>query len=89
MIEKILLILDKTLANAISLLALTPNMTVTEQELVNAFITEVLDNTSLLEIKEKDAINYMKLYLKTRKEATTGLEELINDTQRERLEGLG
>lgn len=87
-VEAILRTLEPSIPNAIALLALVPQMTQEEQELVNHYIEGVVANTSIIDLKEKDALNYMKLYLKTRKESEITLEELIDDTQRERLSRL-
>lgn len=80
--------LEPSIPNAIALLSLIPQMTQDEQELVNGYIDRVVANTSILDLKDKDALNYMKLYLKTRKESEVALEDLINDTQRQRLRQL-
>jgi hypothetical protein len=88
-IEKLLTLIEGNLTNALAWGTLLPSMSPEEQELVNEFITSVVDGTSLLDLQPKEAINYMKLYLKTRKERVISLEELVNDTQRERLERLG
>lgn len=87
-IKAIVSTLEENIPNAIALLALLPQMTPEEQELVNGYIESVVANTSILDLKEKDALNYMKLYLKTRKESEVALEDLINDTQRQRLRQL-
>lgn len=87
-IEKLLLLLEKNISNAISLLALLPSMSDEEQYLANSFIEDVVANTSLLDLKEKEALNYMKLYLKTRKETTTELEDMISEEQQRRLKQL-
>jgi hypothetical protein len=89
MVSELIRLLDKNLSNAIALLALSSSMSAEEQLTVNLFIEEVLDTTSLTDLKEKEVLNYMKLYLKTRKETMVSLEDLVNDTQRQRLEGLG
>jgi len=88
MIKEILNLLEPNLNNAASLLTLMPSMTEGEQEETNKYIEEVVSNTSLLDLKEKELLTYLKLYLKTRKAPGVHLEELINDTQRQRLEGL-
>lgn len=80
--------LEPSISNAIALLALIPQMTPEEQELINDYIDMVVTNTSILDLKEKDAINYMKLYLKTRKETEATLEDLIDATQKQRLQRL-
>ena len=80
--------LEPSITTAIALLALVPQMSAEEEELSMGFIEGVVDNTSILDLKEKDALNYMKLYLKTRKESAINLEDMIDDTQRSRLEGL-
>ncbi len=87
-VQAILRTLEPSIPNAIALLALLPQMTQEEQGLVNSYIGGVVANTSILDLKEKDALNYMKLYLKTRKESEVALEDLINDTQRQRLQQL-
>ena len=87
-IEKLLLLLDENITNAIALLALLPSMNDEEQKLVSCFIEKVVANTSLIELKEKEALNYMKLYLKTRKETTVALEDMISEEQQRRLEQL-
>lgn len=88
MIKDLINLLDENLSNATALLMLVPSMTPEEQIFANSFISRVVENTSLLDLKEKEILAYMKLYLKTRIEASAGLEELINDTQRQRLKGL-
>lgn len=89
MIVKVILrTIEPSISNAIALLALLPQMTHEEQELVNGYIEGVVANTSILDLKERDALNYMKLYLKTRKESEITLEDLIDDTQRQWLRQL-
>lgn len=87
-VQAILRTLEPSIPNSIALLALLPQMTQEEQELVNSYIEGVVANTSILDLKEKDALSYMKLYLKTRKESEVALEDLIDDTQRQRLQQL-
>lgn len=87
-VNAILRTLEPSIPNAIALLPLLAQMTQEEQYLVNGYIDSVVANTSIINLKEKDALNYMKLYLKTRKESEVALEDLIDDTQRQRLQQL-
>lgn len=88
MIREILRQIEPSISSAIALLALTPQMTADEQGLIDDLIIRVVQDTAIVDLKEKDALNYMKLYLKTRKETQTPLEDLINEDQQRRLQQL-
>lgn len=88
MIREILRQIEPSITSAISLSALLPQMTVPEQDLIEDFIRGVIDNTSILDLNEKEALNYMKLYLKFRKAPEIQLGDLISEQQKRRLEQL-